>query len=110
MFSQKSDTPLAVAKSHQIFAEQADANRGAVALRDFFRQQRGNPVVPHELSQRLSRPYLSEQFIFVSRQHDSSSYFSANGGTIPRARCRSTLLYHSARDLQLEFGAYCFCG
>src|SRR5207342_321786 len=44
MLVENAQTPGAVAKRHQLFAEQAEAHRRAVALDDFLGQAGGNPV------------------------------------------------------------------
>ena len=46
VFVEQADPSLSVAKSDEIFAEQAHAHRRTLGLGNFFREQSGNPIAP----------------------------------------------------------------
>ena len=47
VFVEQADPSLSVAKSDEIFAEQAHAHRRTIGLGNFFREQSGNPIAPN---------------------------------------------------------------
>jgi hypothetical protein len=69
MLAQQTDASPRVSKGDQIFAQEANPNRRTVRQRDFLRQQRWNPVAPHELAHPRARPDASQEFILLPRKH-----------------------------------------
>ena len=73
VFADHPQPTVAVAERDQVFAEQADAHRIAIAFRDFLGQARRQPVAAHDLSHRGIAFHPAQQVIVFRRQHPRSS-------------------------------------
>ena len=69
---QEPDPSGAVAERDQRLAEQPDADRRAVRLGDLARQQRGQPVAPHQPAERRPLPHPGDELVVFPGQHPSS--------------------------------------
>jgi hypothetical protein len=63
-----SHTPLAVAKSNELLAKQHQSDRGSISSK-LRRLRRGNPIFPHQVAHRGSRPDARQQLAFVCSAH-----------------------------------------
>src|SRR4029077_2260276 len=68
-FIDQPDPALAVAKSHELLAEQLHAHRRAVRLRHFARHQGRYPIPPHYVAHRGARSYPRYQLVLFACQH-----------------------------------------
>src|SRR4029450_7275508 len=50
----------------------SDPHRRAIRQRNFLRQQRRNPVTPHQISHRCAGTDASQEFVFFSGKHGHS--------------------------------------
>ena len=64
-FLDQPDIPVAVAKRHQFFRQQRHPDGRAVLLRDFVRQQKGNPVPPEQIAHRRTGARFGDQAVSV---------------------------------------------
>src|SRR5262252_7863078 len=57
------------AERDQVLAEEPDAHRWAVGLRQFGGDQRGDPVFADQIPHRRSTPDVTEELVVFSREH-----------------------------------------
>lgn len=119
MLAQQTDPSPRISKSDQIFAQEVDPNRRAVRRRDFFREQRWNPVTPDEFTHRRARPDAGQEFILLPRKHLSHpfvvsqclifQFVQSYGLSIPLVSPGTTLskwqICHSTITMALEIEA-----
>jgi hypothetical protein len=66
MLGKKPDASSTIAKGHQILAQEAHALWRTVWRRDFFSQQRWNPIAPHQRAHRCSGAYSGDKIVFLA--------------------------------------------
>jgi hypothetical protein len=59
-----------IAKGHKILTQEAHALWRAVWRRDFFSQQRRNPVASHQFAHGCSGAYSGDEIVFLERKHE----------------------------------------
>ena len=73
VFVEHADAALAVAKHHEILAQEAHLDRRAVGLGDLLRQAGRDPVAPHDLAHRRIAFDAAQQVVFLGGQHGGAS-------------------------------------
>jgi hypothetical protein len=71
---EQAKAPLAIAKQHQILAQETDSYWRPVSLGDLMRKSRGNPIAAHELPHGCTRPNAREPFVVFARKHGAASF------------------------------------
>src|SRR5690349_293949 len=71
-FADQADAAVGIAECDELLAQQLHTNRRAVALGDFFGQDRGHPVAPEEISEQRAVTGSSELIVlFLVQRHKS---------------------------------------
>jgi hypothetical protein len=63
-------SPLAVTERDEPLGQELDPDRGAVILRELFREERRHPVLPEQLAHRCARPGLRQEVIDLLSEHE----------------------------------------
>ena len=81
-FVHHADAACGVAKCDQSLAEKFDPHRRAIGFRNFRRQQRRNPIAPHQLAHRRCGTGQGEEVVLLGRRHGRriAYYVSARTG------------------------------
>ena len=101
----EADLPVGVAEGHEVLAEQPDADRRPVALRDLFGQERRDPIASHHRAHRCPRSDGCQERALSFGQHGVSLSRRQAPVFRPRARARGR---RSRRLGQLQTETYPF--
>ena len=66
---EQADLAVGIAEGDELFAEQHDAARVAVRLRQLAREQAWQPVLAHQLAHRRAGADATQQLVFFATQH-----------------------------------------
>src|SRR5579862_3025461 len=67
----EADAAIGVTECDEVLAEELHAHRCAVGLGDLAREQRRDPIAPHQRAHRRARPGPRQALILFPRQHRS---------------------------------------